>query len=507
VEQANLFADFNGLEDDFSKKVDFYKHEQHWTNRLILGDSLLVMTSLAEKERLKGRVQMIYLDPPYGIKFGSNWQVSTRKRDVKDGKVEDLVRQPEQIKAFRDTWAHGIHSYLTGLRDRLVVARDLLAESGSIFVQIGDENVHLVRALMDEVFGSENSMSQIPFATTTGTTGEFIAGTCDYLLWFAKNKETVKYRQLFRNKEVGGAGGALYTQVELADGTRRVMSSEEMEAGVLPAGARAFGTGGLTSSRIREARTGYFPITLDGKEYLPGTGEWKTNREGIKKLVLGKRISVVGKTPRYVRYYEDFPAFALSNFWSDVGGATDKNYVVQTATSIIQRLPAHDDRSRRPSPRSVMRLRHDGLCCRAMGPALDHHRHFARRACFGAHSVDGCEVSVLQSSPIRPKVARRKRKLPASRSRQTRHQRHGTSSAASSTNAYRTSRSRASRTTRTSRKACRTPRSTPLSVNTPTRKRWSISPTKTRASSAFAARSPSKACHPTAYCRLQSLKR
>jgi len=153
--QADLFADFNGV-DDASKRTEFYQHPQHWTNRLILGDSLLVMTSLAEKERLKGRVQMIYLDPPYGIKFGSNWQVSTRKRDVKDAKAEDLTRQPEQIKAFRDTWQLGIHSYLTYLRDRLVVARELLTESGSIFVQIGDENVHLARSLLDEVFGSEN---------------------------------------------------------------------------------------------------------------------------------------------------------------------------------------------------------------------------------------------------------------------------------------------------------------------------------------------------------------
>src|SRR5262245_41467735 len=161
----DLFADFNGL-DDFSKKLEFYQHEQHWTNRLILGDSLLVMTSLAEKERLRGKVQCIYFDPPYGIRFGSNWQVSTRKREVKDAKAEDLTRQPEQIKAFRDTWELGIHSYLTYLRDRLVVARDLLTESGSIFVQIGDENVHLVRGLMDEVFGSENFVSQITYAKT-----------------------------------------------------------------------------------------------------------------------------------------------------------------------------------------------------------------------------------------------------------------------------------------------------------------------------------------------------
>ncbi len=169
-QESDLFADFNGL-DDFEKKVDFYKYEQHWSNRMVLGDSLLVMTSLAEKEGLKGKVQMIYLDPPYGIKFGSNWQISTRKKDVKDSKAEDATRQPEQIKAFRDTWALGIHSYLTYLRDRLVMARELLTETGSVFVQIGDENVHLARSLMDEVFGSENCASQIAFAKTTGFSG------------------------------------------------------------------------------------------------------------------------------------------------------------------------------------------------------------------------------------------------------------------------------------------------------------------------------------------------
>jgi adenine-specific DNA-methyltransferase len=199
-QQRDLFDDFNGL-DDFAKKVDFYHHAQHWTNRMILGDGLLVMTSLAEKERLKGQVQMIYLDPPYGIKFGSNWQVSTRKRDVKDAKAEDVTRQPEQIKAFRDTWQLGIHSYLPWLRDCLTAAREMLTESGSIFVQIGDANVHLVRCLMDEVFGSENFASLITFKKTTGA-GSFaggtnvLAATNDYLLWYAKNIEVVKYRQL-----------------------------------------------------------------------------------------------------------------------------------------------------------------------------------------------------------------------------------------------------------------------------------------------------------------------
>lgn len=333
--QAELFADFNGI--DFEHYIEFYQHGQHWTNRMILGDSLLVMASLAEKEALKGKVQMIYMDPPYGIKFGSNWQVSTRKRDVKDGNAEDLTRQPEQVKAFRDTWKLGIHSYLAYLRDRLITARDLLTDGGSVFVQIGDENVHLTRNVLDEVFGSENFMAQIAFSTTTGTTGAFLPGTCDYLLWFAKAKAAVKYRQLFRQKEVGGAGGALYTQVELQDGRRRAMTREELGGENLPEGARAFGTGGLTSSRVREARTGYFPIRIHGSQYLPGTGEWKTNGDGIHRLLAADRIALIGKTPRYVRFFEDFPAFPLANLWSDVGGAADKNYVVQTASSIVQR--------------------------------------------------------------------------------------------------------------------------------------------------------------------------
>jgi len=215
--QMDLFSDFNGL-DDFQKKVEFYQHDQHWSNRLILGDSLLVMTSLAEKERLKGKVQMIYLDPPYGIKFGSNWQVSTRKRDVKDAKAEDLTRQPEQIKAFRDTWEMGIHSYSTYMRDRLTAARELLTESGSVFVQIGDANVHLVRSVMDEVFGSDNFLSLITFKKTAGATSDYLSGIVDYLLWYAKSVERTKYRPMYLEKIIGGAGGGQYTWLEEPDG-------------------------------------------------------------------------------------------------------------------------------------------------------------------------------------------------------------------------------------------------------------------------------------------------
>ncbi|MDF1591890.1 MAG: DNA methyltransferase, partial [Desulfobacterales bacterium] len=198
--QLDLFADFNGGPEGFEQKIDFYKHDQNWSNRMILGDSLLVMSSLAEKEGLKGKVQTIYFDPPYGIKFGSNWQVSTRKRDVKDGKAEDATRQPEQVRAFRDTWKLGIHSYLAYLRDRLSVARDLLTETGSVFVQISEENLHLVRCVLDEVFGSENFLSQINYATTGGFDTLTLSRIGDHLIWYAKEKKHVKYRQLFDEK-------------------------------------------------------------------------------------------------------------------------------------------------------------------------------------------------------------------------------------------------------------------------------------------------------------------
>jgi adenine-specific DNA-methyltransferase len=219
-EQPSLFkdhfADFNGL-DDPEKRTEFYQHSQHWSNRMILGDSLQVMASLAEREGLRGKVQCIYFDPPYGIRFNSNWQVSTQSRDVKDGKQTDISREPEQVKAFRDTWKDGIHSYLTYLRDRLTVARDLLTESGSIFVQIGDENVHRVRALMDEVFGATNIVTLIPFAKTGGQTSDVLSSVCDYILWYAKDLELVKYRQLYFQKERGGTGSGEYSWVQQAN--------------------------------------------------------------------------------------------------------------------------------------------------------------------------------------------------------------------------------------------------------------------------------------------------
>ena len=338
----DLFSDFNGL-DDFEKKVDFYHHGQHWSNRMILGNSLFVITSLAEKERLKGRVQMIYMDPPYGIRFGSNWQVSTRKRDVKDAKAEDVTRQPEQIQAFRDTWALGIHSYLPYLRDRLVVARDLLTESGSMFLQIGDENVHLVRCVMDKVFGGEKFCSIIMYAKTTTTTGKLLPGTVDFVLWYAKDVRHVKFFTLFSEKEIGGAGSSKYDQVEQADGRRRPMTAaEKTDVRELPSGSRPFRFDNLTSPRIREARTGYYGVSYKGREYLPQQGEWKTHREGMGRLLAASRVQASANSLNYIRFIDDFPAFGVSNNWSDISGAIQsrsdpKIYVVQTSTTAIQR--------------------------------------------------------------------------------------------------------------------------------------------------------------------------
>lgn len=211
--QADLFADFNGLP-SADAQTEFYQHDANWSNRMILGDSLQVMASLAEKEGLRGKVQCIYIDPPYGIKFNSNFQWSTTGRDVRDGKAEHITREPEQVKAFRDTWRDGIHSYLTYLRDRLTVARDLLAESGSVFVQIGDENVHRVRALMDEVFEEGNFVSQVSFSKTTGFSSRNLSNVADHILWYAKDQDRVKYRQISRKKQPGEPGATAYRPLE-----------------------------------------------------------------------------------------------------------------------------------------------------------------------------------------------------------------------------------------------------------------------------------------------------
>ena len=335
--QLSLFNDFDGLEG--YEAVEYYQHQANWSNRMILGDSLQVMASLAEKENLRGKVQMVYLDPPYGIKFGSNWQVRTDKRDVRDGKVEDVSREVEQIKAFRDTWELGIHSYLPYLRDRLIAARDLLAESGSVFVQIGDENLHLIRSIMDEVFGTENFISLITVKKTGGLGTDLLKNVTDYIIWYAVDKASIKYRQLLLSKQqgVGHSTGARYDQVMLPSGGSRPLTKEERaDPKTIPADARTFQLDNLASSGTTPSCV--FDFTFERVTYSPGgQRSWKTNRQGMENLVLANRLSAAGKTLRYIRFLDDFAAYELNNVWDDVAVGTDKLYVVQSPTSIIER--------------------------------------------------------------------------------------------------------------------------------------------------------------------------
>ncbi len=332
--QTELFADFNGGPVEFNQKVDFYHHEQNWSNRLILGDSLLVMTSLAEKEGLKGKVQTIYLDPPYGIKFGSNWQVSTRKRDVKDGKAEDATRQPEQVRAFRDTWKLGIHSYLAYLRDRLVVARDLLTETGSVFVQIGDENVHLVRCVMDEVFGSENFQAQISFKSTNPLGAKGLPKAYDYIIWYAKEAPHVKFRPLFLNRDI--SDDKEYRFLDDAKSPLRYRKVEQEEFASLQNHDGIFRRSKLTSSGFTPSCT--FEFDLLDKLCKPFGGKsWATNREGIKRLIWADRLFLLGNAPYFKRYFSDAPVTQFNNCWTDQPAAIEQLYVVQTAAKFIQR--------------------------------------------------------------------------------------------------------------------------------------------------------------------------
>jgi len=333
----DLFADFNGLPEEFDQRVDFYKHDAHWSNRMILGDSLLVMTSLAEKEGLKGKVQCIYIDPPYGIKFGSNWQVSTRKRDVKDGKAEDATRQPEQVRAFRDTWKLGVHSYLAYLRDRLVVARDLLTETGSIFVQIGDVNVHLVRCLMDEVFGSENFRSQICVQKTSAQTTELLPPICDYLIWYSKSSKSVKYRQLFIDKFPGEDPD--YVGIEFPDGVRKVFALTEAVKLHLQGDGRLFRYDQVTSQT--GGKSSSFQYELNGKKYSPvGSRGWSTSALGLDTLKTAGRIVGRDTAIAYIRYHDDYPIAQVRNIWWNVALSSrseNKFYVVQTSQKVIER--------------------------------------------------------------------------------------------------------------------------------------------------------------------------
>ncbi|MEX1303689.1 MAG: site-specific DNA-methyltransferase [Rhodovibrionaceae bacterium] len=341
-ETADLFADFNGLADP-EAATEFYAHAQNWSNRMILGDALQVMASLAEREGLRGQVQCIYLDPPYGIKFNSNFQWSTTSRDVKDGAKDHITREPEQVRAFRDTWRDGIHSYLTYLRDRLTVARDLLHESGSIFVQIGDENIHRVRALMEEVFGEQNFVSQIQLKKSGGATSEYLAGVTDFVVWFSKNHERLKYRSIFLPRESEGKGGG-YNLLAFQDGTWRQATASELSLGLQNRDSRLMQLITLTSQRQgRDTSAGSamgFTIDFHGQSYTPARNRgWTTTQFGIGRLVKSDRIGRSGSNLRYKRYFDDFSVFPTNNFWEDMqtGAGMEKIYVVQTSERVVQR--------------------------------------------------------------------------------------------------------------------------------------------------------------------------
>jgi adenine-specific DNA-methyltransferase len=334
---ADLFSDFNGIPKGIDK-TEFYKHDQNWSNRMILGDSLQVMASLAEREGLRGQVQCIYFDPPYGIKFNSNFQWSTTNRDVKDGKADHITREPEQVKAFRDTWKDGIHSYLTYLRERLTVARDLLKESGSIFVQIGDENVHRVRSLLDEIFGDNNHLSTIPFIKTVGKGGANLDSVNDYIIWYSKAEGSAKYHQLYKYRTQKALEQG-YTWLEDENKVRRRLTATEKKVEKQTIGEKRFITAPLVSQSGGENSS--FVVKFNGIDFKPSKGTfWKTNSKGFDILIKASRIQDVKSTLAYVRYADDFSVVRLNNWWDDTKEstfATEKTYVVQTYDKVIER--------------------------------------------------------------------------------------------------------------------------------------------------------------------------
>ncbi len=331
---VDLFADFNGI--DLEARTEFYAHDIHWTNRMILGDSLQVMASLAERESMRGKVQCIYFDPPYGIKFNSNWQVSTRNRDVKDGKLESLTREPEQVKAFRDTWKDGIHSYLTYLRDRMTAMRDLLKDSGSIFVQIGDENVHRVRALMDEVFGQENHIVTIAVQTTPHATSTYLPPVYDHILWYGKNTKITKYREIYKTKDQL-ASIHLYSRKLLTDGVTQIPVAKKELKNVTIGDYRYSLVSLISQGPSSEVQPFYF----QGKKYTSGkNSHWKVKLENLERVARASRIQTTKNSIRFRSFIEDHPVSHRNNIWTDTitGSFTeDKVYIVQTNSKVIER--------------------------------------------------------------------------------------------------------------------------------------------------------------------------
>jgi adenine-specific DNA-methyltransferase len=317
-----------------------YEHKDKWTNRLILGDSLVVMNSLLQYEGMGGQVQMVYMDPPYGVEFNSNFQPFVRKRDVKNNQDGDLTREPEMVKAYRDTWELEIHSYLTYLRDRLLLSRDLLASTGSIFVQISDENLHHVRELMDEVFGSQNFVSLVSYVTTSGIPGKKLPRAGDYLLWYARDVEQMKYRQLYRNKQLGDDLASEYKWIRLHDGTTRSLSLDELAGNAtLPEGGRVFRYGPLTSSGASAA--GSKPFLYGGKSYSPGpNNHWKVRHSGLERLAEQDMLITRANSLAYYLFLDNFPVAPINNVWNDTKwgfDAAEKSYVVQTNTKVLER--------------------------------------------------------------------------------------------------------------------------------------------------------------------------
>ncbi len=324
--QIELFSDFNGLPAG-DARTEFYQHQMNWSNRMILGDSLQVMASLAEREGLRGQVQCIYIDPPYGIKFNSNFQWSTRSRDVRDGKANHITREPEQVRAFRDTWQDGIHSYLTYLRDRLTAARGLLTESGSVFVQIGDENVHRVRALMDEVFGADNVVANVIFRKTTGKAASSLDNTYDVILWYARNSEYLKFRELKFRRDPSADQNFRYDW-DRSGVFKRVGNAPYRLARMNP----------LTSQS--SSTTTIYAYDFCGGRFVPGSGGWKTNSAGMDRLRKCSRLTSSGSTLGFIRPFDDWPLQAYNDIWDDTrqSGFGDKRvYVVQTAPRVIER--------------------------------------------------------------------------------------------------------------------------------------------------------------------------
>lgn len=334
--QLDMFSLFGNTikMDELEKVADYYKYSDDWKNRLIQGDSLLVMTSLLEREGMAGKVQTIFFDPPYGIKYGGNWQIKLNNRDVKDGNDESLTGEPEQIKAFRDTWVDGVHSYLSYLRDRLIIAKELLTESGSCFIQIGDENVHLVRTLMDEIFGSENFVSFTTYKKTTGNRSVLLDGVNDYIIWYAKKIDSVKFRRLYDSKKrIEDESLKFYVDNNHNDSYEKLTIEEAIKKGVYD---KLFYPERLTS-QSKGGETSMLPIEFKGKVFKPGTSYWRTPHSGLKKLESLNRLYYLGGTLQRKVFINDFPYTRMTNLWDDILGADDLQYVVQSSTKAIQR--------------------------------------------------------------------------------------------------------------------------------------------------------------------------